>query len=80
MDSLHPVLYHHDHSLDHSSQGFTMGKRAWLAQLLEQDILPAIAPLKNTPHGRKKCQHLAQQLRDRWSEHGQSTLKQQQSL
>jgi hypothetical protein len=57
-----------------------MGKRTWLAQLLDTEILPAIAPLKNTPHGRKKCQHLAQLLRDRWSEHGQVTLKQQQSL
>jgi hypothetical protein len=57
-----------------------MGKRTWLTHLLDAEILPAIAPLKNTPHGRKKCQHLAQLLRDRWAEHGQSTLQQQQSL
>jgi hypothetical protein len=57
-----------------------MGKRTWLTHLLDTEILPAIAPLKNTPHGRQKCQHLAQLLRDRWVEHGQTTLKQQQSL
>jgi len=57
-----------------------MGKRFWLTELLNNEILPSIAQLNDTGAGKAQCQQLAAQLRDQWVEHGQTALKQQQSL
>jgi hypothetical protein len=55
-----------------------MGTRTWLSDFLDQEIFPKIPKLKNTRHGREKCQQLATTLRDYWVEQGKTTLKQQQ--
>ena len=57
-----------------------MGNRSWLTELLNYKVLPSIAQLNDSEEGRTECQKLAQTLRDQWSEHGQTDLKQQQSL
>ncbi len=57
-----------------------MGKRSWLTDLLNHEILPSIAHLNDSDEGKTACQKLAQTLRDHWIEHGQTDLKQQQSL
>ena len=57
-----------------------MGRRSWLTELLNNQILPSIAQLSDLDEGRAECQQLAQSLRDQWLEHGQTDLKQQQSL
>jgi Telomere resolvase len=57
-----------------------MGKRFWLTELLNNEILPSIAQLSDSDEGKAQCQKLAQTLRDHWIEHGQTDLRQQQSL
>lgn len=57
-----------------------MGKRSWLTERLNNEILPSIAQLNESDEGKAQCQKLAQSLRDYWIEHGQTDLKQQQSL
>lgn len=57
-----------------------MGKRAWLTDLIDSDILPAIANLQDNEEDRAICSQLALDLRDRWTSRGHSALNQQQSL
>ncbi|MEP0872812.1 telomere resolvase [Trichocoleus desertorum AS-A10] len=57
-----------------------MGKRAWLSNLIDNDYLPAIALLSDSPRGRAKAQQLAARMRQEWSDRGAETLNQQQSL
>ena len=57
-----------------------MGTRSWLNKQIEQDILPAIAYLNNTPQGRKKAQSLTQDLRDGWAKRGFTEPVQQKPL
>ncbi|MBD1860078.1 MULTISPECIES: protelomerase family protein [Trichocoleus] len=57
-----------------------MGKRAWLSNLIDNDYLPAIAQLSDSPRGRAKAQQLAARMRQEWSDRGAEALNQQQSL
>lgn len=57
-----------------------MGKRAWLSNLIDNDYLPAIAQLSNSPRGRAKAQQLVTRMRQEWSDRGALALNQQQSL
>jgi hypothetical protein len=57
-----------------------MGKRAWLSNLIDNDYLPAIAQLSDSPRGRAKAQKLAARIRQEWSDRGALALNQQQSL
>lgn len=57
-----------------------MGTRSWLNKQIEQDILPAIAYLNNTPQGRRKAQTLTQDLRDGWAKRGFTQPVQQKPL
>jgi hypothetical protein len=57
-----------------------MGKRAWLSDLIDNDYLPAIALLSDSPQGRAKAQQLAARMRQEWSDRGAQALNQQQSL
>ncbi|MBW4489911.1 MAG: telomere resolvase [Trichocoleus desertorum ATA4-8-CV12] len=57
-----------------------MGKRAWLSHLIDNDYLPAIALLSDSPQDRAKAQQLAARMRQEWSDRGALALNQQQSL
>ncbi|MEP0872117.1 telomere resolvase [Trichocoleus desertorum AS-A10] len=57
-----------------------MGKRAWLSNLIDNDYLPAIALLSDSPRGRTKAQQLVTRMRQEWSDRGALALNQQQSL
>ncbi|MEW6498937.1 MAG: protelomerase family protein, partial [Cyanobacteriota bacterium] len=57
-----------------------MGKRAWLSDLIDNDYLPAIAQLSDSPQGRAKAQQLVTRMRQEWSDRGALALNQQQSL
>lgn len=57
-----------------------MGKRAWLERLIEEEYLPTIAQVSDTPSGRRKLQQLAQSMREQWAQQGLPSLSQQQSL
>ncbi|MDX2241110.1 MAG: protelomerase family protein [Leptolyngbyaceae cyanobacterium bins.302] len=57
-----------------------MGKRTWLENLIDNEYLPAISRLENTPGGRKDAEKWADWMKQQWEQHGLKTLKQQQSL
>jgi len=57
-----------------------MGTRSWLNNQIDQEIIPAIAYLNNTPQGRKKAQALTQDLRDGWAKRGFTEPVQQKPL
>lgn len=63
-----------------SNPKYDMGKRSWLDKLLNHHYLPLLSRLRGSDEDQIACQRLAQQLRVAWTEHGQSELKQQQSL
>jgi hypothetical protein len=54
--------------------------RKWLQTAIDQDYLPAIASLKNTPAGRRLAAELNQRIRQDWDEHGATALSQKQGL
>ena len=54
--------------------------KKWLAQLLEENYIPAIAPLKDTPVDRAQAREWADWLRGKWAEHGLTALNQQRTL
>jgi hypothetical protein len=54
--------------------------KKWLAQLLDEDYIPAIAHLKNTPADRTQARKWADWLRGKWAERGLTTLNQQRTL
>ncbi|MEX0272153.1 protelomerase family protein [Leptolyngbyaceae cyanobacterium UHCC 1019] len=57
-----------------------MGKRSWLEHLINNDYLPTISRLENTPTGRQDAKKWADWMKQQWAQHGLRTLKQQQSL
>ncbi len=57
-----------------------MGKRGWLDRLIEQDYLPAIVSLEDSPQGQALALALVADIRNSWTQRGAKTLKQQQSL
>jgi Telomere resolvase len=58
-----------------------MGRSAWLDRAIEEEYLPFICSLKNTPGNRKKLQQFTESMREHWvSDHNKPKLTQQQRL
>jgi hypothetical protein len=57
-----------------------MGKRSWLNNLIDNEYIPALSQLQDSPDGVEKAQQLALSIRDGWAARGAKELKQQQSL
>ncbi|MBD2465619.1 hypothetical protein H6G89_32010 [Oscillatoria sp. FACHB-1407] len=57
-----------------------MGKRGWLNHLIDNEYIPALSQLEDSPDGVAKAQQLALSIRDAWAARGAKELKQQQSL
>jgi Telomere resolvase len=57
-----------------------MGRRAWLDNLLEDQYLPLLEKLQDSPEGREQATALCASLRIDWVRDGKTTLRQQQSL
>jgi hypothetical protein len=57
-----------------------MGTRAWLTKILDEDVIPALGKLKNTPKGRERATDLLEAFRQDWDYRGFTTLQKQQSL
>ncbi len=57
-----------------------MGRRAWLDNLLEDQYLPELEKIQDSPAGREQATSLGAALRADWVRDGKTTLRQQQSL
>lgn len=57
-----------------------MGTRAWLENLIKDEVLPAVEHSEPTDRGIARLKALNEDLRNIWSERGFTTLIQQQSL
>jgi hypothetical protein len=80
LQHMSPSLSNPIHSTINSIWRFTMGKRGWLNSLIDDEYIPALSQLQDSPDGVAKAQQLALSIRDGWAARGAKELKQQQSL